>query len=264
MTNDDNGGWDLMIQDEKFIAHLRAAKHTFEGWDFSWITGTGRMNSELLSWSYGSMAIPLMQKANTLLDMGTGGGELLSMLRPFPGKVIATEGYLPNLAIARERLEPLGVEVVEVTDDERLPFARAQFDLILNKHESYAPHEVRRIIADHGIFLTQQVGGLDCIQINDILGVTPEQNTAEWNLESAIQQLEANQFRVVAAMEEFPVQRFYDIGALVYYLRAIPWQLPGFDVEHQLEAFFPIYQRIEAKGFFDCRQHRFMIQAEAI
>lgn len=28
-----------------------------------------------------------------MLDMGTGGGEFLAMLRPFPKKVCATEGY---------------------------------------------------------------------------------------------------------------------------------------------------------------------------
>ncbi|WP_412850237.1 class I SAM-dependent methyltransferase [Brevibacillus invocatus] len=252
-----------MMNDEKFIAFLRGANQTFQGWDFSWITGTGRMSSELLSWSYGSMAIPLIQKSKALLDMGTGGGELLSKLRPFPRTVVATEGYSPNLPIARERLEPLGVKVVEVDNDECLPFLDAQFDLILNKHESFVPHEVRRIISDRGVFLTQQVGGLDCMQINEAFGVSLEQNAKEWNLEKTIQQLESNRFQVVEAKEEFPVQRFYDVGAFAYYLRAIPWQVPGLNMEEQIEVFYRIHQMIETKGFFDCEQHRFVILAKA-
>lgn len=260
---DDDGGGKSLMNDEKFIAYMRGANHAFQGWDFSWITGTGRMSSELLSWSYGSMAIPLIRKSKALLDMGTGGGEFLSKLGPFPKTAVATEGYPPNLPIAKERLEPLGVKVVEVDNDECLPFADAQFDLILNKHESYAPFEVRRILSDRGVFLTQQVGGQDCMQINEVFGVSLEQTAMEWDLKKAIQQLEADRFQVVDAKEEFPIQRFYDVGALAYYLRAIPWQIPGFNMEEQLEAFYLIHQKIETKGFFDCRQHRFVILAKA-
>ncbi|RCX17648.1 hypothetical protein DFP94_1086 [Fontibacillus phaseoli] len=68
------------------------------------------------------MAIPLMQVAKSMLDMGTGGGELLSMLRPWPKSVCATEGYRPNLSVAKERFEPPGVTVLFVEDDEHLPF----------------------------------------------------------------------------------------------------------------------------------------------
>lgn len=250
------------MKDEKFLAYIRGANQAFQGWDFSWITGTGRMSSEPLSWSYGSMAISLIHHANALLDMGTGGGEFLSKLGPFPKTVAATEGYPPNVSVARERLEPLGVKVVEVDNDESLPFADAQFDLVLNKHESYAPEEVRRILSDGGVFLTQQVGGMNGVQINEAFGVALEQKYVEWNLEKAIGQLEAERFHVVEAKEEFPVLRFYDVGALAYYLRAVPWQLPGVDIEEQLEAFYRIHQMIESKGYFDCRQHRFLILAK--
>jgi hypothetical protein len=33
---------------------------------------------------------------------------------------------------------------------------------------------------------------------------------------------------VLEQKEEFPVSRFFDIGAIVYYLMAIPWQIPDF------------------------------------
>ena len=59
------------------------------------------------------------------------------MLQPFPSTIFATEGYAPNVPIARKKLEPLGVTVVEVTDDTALPFQDGQFNLIINQHESY-------------------------------------------------------------------------------------------------------------------------------
>jgi len=38
-----------------------------------------------------------------LLDMATGGGEFLSSLVPLPPRTVATEGYPPNLEVARRR-----------------------------------------------------------------------------------------------------------------------------------------------------------------
>ncbi len=50
------------------------------------------------------------------------------------------------------------------------------------------------------------------------------------NLEHARAQLETASFKVVKAAEEFPITSFTDVGAIVYYLKAIPWQIPDFTV----------------------------------
>ncbi|MBL2126900.1 methyltransferase domain-containing protein, partial [Klebsiella pneumoniae] len=76
------------------------------------------------------------------------------MLQSFPPTIYATEGYAPNLPIARKKLEPLGVTVVAVIDDTALPFQDEQFDFIMNQHESYSASEVNRILSPNGIFLT--------------------------------------------------------------------------------------------------------------
>ena len=248
--------------DQLFQSYLKDAKQPFCGWDFSYITDTGRMQSELLPWSYGSMVAPLLRRAETMLDMGTGGGEFLSKLRPLPPSVYATEAYQPNVPIAKGRLEPLGVTVVPIQDDDALPFEDGNFDLIINRHESYSPQEVRRILADNAVFLTQQVGGMDCIQINEALGA-PFHEYADWNLEAALQQLRENNFRILFGKEHFSVQRFYDIGALFYYLQAIPWQIPDFTIDAYLEKLYSIHQQIETNGYFDVKQHRFVIKAAA-
>lgn len=142
-----------MKRDPLFLTLLESANTHFSGWDFSFISETGRMKSEPLSWSYGSTAFQLMQRAKSMLDMGTGGGEFLSMLQPFPSTIYATEGYAPNVPIARKKLEPLGVTVVEVNDDTALPFQDGQFNLILNQHESYAASEVKESFLKMGFSL---------------------------------------------------------------------------------------------------------------
>ena len=250
-----------MKRDLLFSSLLESANTNFSGWDFSFISETGRMKSEPLSWSYGSTAFQLIQCAQSMLDMGTGGGEFLSMLQPFPSTIYATEGYPPNVPIARKKLEPLAVTVIEVTDDTALPFQDGQFDLIINQHESYAASEVNRMLSPNGIFLTQQVGGLDCAELNEQFGIHLNSEFASWSLETACNELNENGFTILEAKEEFPFQRFYDIGAIVYYLKAIPWQIPDFTVEGYFEELYRIHEIILQKGYFDVKQHRFMIKA---
>lgn len=252
-----------MKNDCKFIELINDSDQEFSGWDFSYVSETGRIRSGLLSWSYGSLARELMLHADSMLDMGAGGGELLAALRPFPRSVFATEGYEPNIAIAKERLEPLGASVVSIDSDTDLPFHDQQFDLVINRHESFSAGEVRRIIEKNGVFLTQQVGGLDCKEINDWLGVPLNHEYENWNLATALEEIENNRFEILYSQEEFPIQRFYDVGALVYYLKAIPWQVPDFSTEFYLEKLYAIHQHIQSKGYFDVKQHRFIIKAKA-
>ncbi|AVM23020.1 class I SAM-dependent methyltransferase [Bacillus pumilus] len=252
------------MNDKQFSSLIKQADEPFVGWDFSFISETGRMKSEMLSWSYGSVATSLVQSAKSMLDMGTGGGEFLSKLRPFPTSVYATEGYKPNVPIAKERLTPLGVKVVQIDQDETLPFEAGKFDLIINQHESFSSKEVRRIISKEGIFLTQQVGGLDCIEINENLGVSINEEFIDWNLELALKEIQESNFEVLKSAEEFPILRFYDIGALVYYLKAIPWQVPGFEISNVKDELYTIHKTIEQKGYFDAKQHRFIILAKAV
>lgn len=253
-----------MKKDLQFLNLIQDGSKPFSGWDFSHITDTDRVRADLLSWSYGSMAKQLIRSATSMLDMGTGGGEYLSRLRPLPPSVFATEGYKPNVAIAQKRLEPLGVKVVAIDDDTNLPFQDHQFDLILNKHESYSPKEVRRMIKAHGVFLTQQVGGMDCRGINEALGAPINREYENWHLATAHEELEKSGFEVLVSKEEFPVQRFYDIGALIYYLNAIPWQVPGFQVTSYEKKLYKIHRSIQTEGFFDVKQHRFVLKARPI
>ncbi|WP_404452288.1 class I SAM-dependent methyltransferase [Virgibacillus necropolis] len=253
-----------MINDKLFLDYLKDVNQHFEGWDFSYISGTGRMGSELLSWSYGSMAKPLIQNAHSMLDMGTGGGEFLSMLRPFPKKIVATEAYKPNVPVAKNRLEPLGVQVVQIEEDSELPFEKNQFDLIVNKHEAYSPKEIKRLLSNGGIFLTQQVGGTNDSGINESLGAPVNDEFINWNLEAALNELAGHSFNVTFSNEEFPVERFYDIGALAYYLKAIPWQVPDFSVKKYEEKLYQIHQQIQSVGYFEVKQHRFIILAKAV
>ena len=92
----------------------------FSGWDFSYLNG--RWQEDAPSWDYRQCVIDHIGRATALLDMGTGGGEFLACLPERPAFTCATENFPANIAVAKSRLEPLGIEVLTLTDDQDLPF----------------------------------------------------------------------------------------------------------------------------------------------
>lgn len=246
---------------ELFDLLIAEASHPFSGWDFSYITATNRMAEGPLTWSKASKLLPMLRKAQSMLDMGTGGGEFLSRLQPFPLATYATEGYAPNIPIARQRLEPLGIKVFKVGEDGQLPFEDNQFDLVINRHEYYDPKEVLRVLKPGHRFITQQVGGKNEQNLNALLGAENYQY-AHWTLDYAVRELHEAGLRILESKEDAPIMRFYDVGAIVYYLKAVPWQVPDFSVEKYLERLAQIHTQIEQQGYIDVLMHRFLIIAE--
>ena len=149
-----------------------AEKAIFEGWDFSYLKD--RYLEKKTSWNYEKYIESYIKKCLSLLDMGTGGGEFLRSLKLIlPDNTVATEGYKPNIEIARKNLSDLNIEVIEKNDDANLPFKDNSFDLIINRHESYFPKEIRRILKPNGCFITQQVGEQNNIELNGFQGLAP-------------------------------------------------------------------------------------------
>jgi SAM-dependent methyltransferase len=190
---------------------------------------------------------------------------MFSYFAPFPPVAYATEAYTPNIPISRKRLEPLGVEVVALEEDEprQLPFEDGIFDLVLNRHGYYWAPELYRIMQPGGVFLTQQVGDRNDIGIRELLGA-PEANVrVEWaDLAEAVANLEAANFQIVKQFEDIYPQRFYDVGAIVYQLKAVPWQIPDFSVKLYFEKLKAIHRKIQRDGYVDVLEHRFFIIAE--
>jgi len=243
---------------EMYAYFVSEYEKPFTGWDFSHVHG--RLTEDTLSWDYEKMVRELLPEADTLLDMGTGGGELLASLSPLPRDTWATEGYAPNIPVARERLEPLGVNVVPVESDDRLPFDDQAFTHVINKHESYDADEVWRILKPGGTFLTQQVGGSNDNDINRALNA-PLMKYTEWDLAHAVEALEEAGFTIIDRREQHYLSYFHDSGALLYYLKAIPWQVEDFSVERYYDKLAYIHQRIEKEGAFPVGCHRFLVKA---
>lgn len=232
---------------------------TFEGWDFSYLSKSGRMQEFPLTWNYPSEIETYLKKASCMLDMGTGGGEFLLSLKDLPKQTFATEGYEPNVKIAQENLKAKKVEVRSIAED-IIPFEANKFDLIINRHESYKVTELHRVLQAKGIFITQQAGGMNDLDINMELGC----NNSEyfnWCLNKTVTDFENNNFEIIKRKECITKTRFYDIGAIAYYLKCIPWQIADFSIEKYFDKLKEIHKQIEIEGYKDFINHRFLIIA---
>jgi SAM-dependent methyltransferase len=250
-----------MMAQESFDQLVQEAlTHDFQGWDFSWTHG--RWHETEPSWDYRRLVEEKIPAANAMVDMGTGGGEFLASLSSRPALTYATESYPPNIPIARDRLQPLGVYVATFENDRALPLPDQKFELVINRHESYDVLELRRILKQGGLFLTQQVGALDCIQLNKFLGAPSDLMIEEWTLEDEIRPLEEAGFHILRGEEEFLDSIFADIGVVVFYLKVIEWQIPDFSLQKYRDRLLAMHEHIRSHGSFRAQAHRFLIEAE--
>lgn len=240
-----------------------AESEPFSGWDFSFLRG--RFEGGRPSWDYREKVMEAMKGPNRMLDMGTGGGELLSSLRPLPEHTFATEAWEPNLEVARRALGPLGVEVVKVESEAHLPFHSDYFDLVINRHEEFSSEEVYRILRKGGTFISQQVGGLNTDELNQLLqrkihGQVVHPNPS-WSLASATKELEKMGFRIVDGMEETFPSYFYDVGAVIYFLKHAPWEIPDFNTKKYRRPLLELHEKIAREGRLEVTTSRFYFES---
>lgn len=244
-----------------FDALVENAKSApLEGWDFSFLSG--RTRREPLPWDYRQAASDLVGRARRVLDIDTGGGEIFGSLNPPRGSV-AVEPYPPNLFVSAQRLRPLGVEVRERTT-ELLPVDDASFDLVLNRHGYLNLVEFFRALRPNGTLLTQQVGQRNDVEFNEALGIpSPSFATAARSVQGLRDDLSRAGFVDCQVSEANLSTQFLDVGAVVFQLRAVPWQAPGFNPDTHRDELWRIHDHIVRTGSFDVRSQRFLIRAEA-
>lgn len=232
-----------------------AVAATRAGWDFSFLHGRTRGGD--LPWSYTELARPLVGAATRLLDQDTGGGEILAGLAPFPAYTVATEPWSPNVPVAQNRLEPLGVEV-RYQPDTRLPASDGEFDLVLNRHGQINPDELSRVLDAGGQFLTQQVGRGNNAEFNNLFDVPADNLQTVGELVESLQQHGLHVTRAEHVTVPFT---YLDIAAVVYQLLTVSWTVPGFSVERYDSLLRALDRRIHQDGGFTVHDERYLLHA---
>jgi hypothetical protein len=249
-----------MNQEELIEIWKFEEQQPFIGWDFSYLEG--RMLEEQPDWSYSVRAAELMKQSSSVLDLDTGGAERFLELREYwPPKVVATEHYPPNFNLATERLSPFGAKVMDVqlSDFGLMPFADTEFDLVLNRHAAFNPNEVARVLTLGGTFLTQQVHGLWAVDLLVAFDAKPQWPDA--TPEKYLPRLKIAGLEIVNHQDWSGELTFTDVGAIVYYLKAVLWLVPGFSVGSHLKYLLKLQEQLEHDQRLKFTAKKYLIEA---
>jgi SAM-dependent methyltransferase len=230
-----------------------------DGWDFSWFDG--RATEERPLWGYSRLMAERMAKASAALDIQTGGGEVLAQVTAPPAVLAATESWAPNIDIATRILAPLGATVVDVPDTADLPFPSDTFDLVVSRHPTVVLwNEIARVLQPGGTYLSQQVGSGTVHELTDaMMGLQPI--GPERSVPRAIADAESAGLAVVDLQEAALRMEFYDLAAVVVFLRKVIWIVPGFTVDRYRRHLAALHDRIQTEGPFVAYSRRFLIEA---
>jgi len=239
---------------EESIAHIH-------GWDFSHIEGK-YMEEDDLPWDYKTVIGKYLTPTMRILDFDTGGGEFLLSLGHPHAFTAATEGFPPNVELCKETLLPLGIDFKQCEDEANIPYADESFDIIINRHGSFDPKELYRLLKKGGLFITQQVGeDNDRELVETVLPGTPKQ-FAGLNLKNQVKAFENAGFQILESDEAFRPIRFNDIGAFVWFARIIEWEFPGFSVDNCFENLLKMQETLKETGCIEGTIHRYYLVAK--
>lgn len=230
------------------------------GWDFSHIEGRYAEDADF-PWDYRQVIGAYLTPERKLLDIDTGGGEfLLSLHHPYENTA-ATENYPPNVQLCRDTLLPLGIDFRQADGNGSLPYADGAFDVVIDRHGDFNPGEIYRVLKPGGVFISQQVGAENDRELVMLLCGNVPMPFPEQYADRAGERFRAAGFSVLRQEECFRTIRFYDVGALVWFARVLPWEFPNFSVDSCLANLLKAQQILQAAGFVEGKTHRFLLVA---
>jgi SAM-dependent methyltransferase len=228
----------------------------FSGWSFPDIKVRPL---EEPRWDYRALVRDMSRGASAVLDLGTGGGELLAGVRDsLPERVVATEEWHVNAPVAYQRLQPLGADVVWCRSL-FLPFREETFDLVIDRHEELDPSEVARVLRPGGRVVTQQVGREHWRELRRHFPRMTDFGDVRGSYASGF----ASAGLLVARNEQQEYKLAYGgLGDVVFMLFAAPWEIPDFDVERDLEALLALEAECSTEEGLVLTWSRFLLVAE--
>jgi SAM-dependent methyltransferase len=237
-----------------------AASADVSGWDFSWLDG--RATEQRPSWRYQRLLARRLAEVSAALDIQTGGGEVLDGVPVFPTTMVATESWPANVRLATARLHPRGVVVVADHDEPPLPFANEAFDLVSSRHPaSEWWTEIARVLRPGGEYFAQHIGPRSNAELYEyFLG---QQHPRVDSRDPAV---EADAARAAGlAVTQLRMERlrveFFDVGAVVYFLRKVIWTVPDFSVDRYRDRLRELHKHIEDEGSFVAHSSRVLVDA---
>ncbi len=210
------------------LAEICADLGELDGWDFS------HMNTERAPtpWNYDEIVSAHLRSDSLLLDLGTGGGEILLSLATECAKAGGIDSSESMISAANRNLDRSNATNVTflLMDNFETGFSDCTFDVITNRHAGFSELEVDRILKPGGLFITQQVGRNNTLNVLAAFDWTPDSFGVGYWDQSWQEEIQNMGYEVVTS-EQYDVDYWFcDIQSLLFWLKSVPLLAP-FDLD---------------------------------
>ncbi|WP_046212886.1 class I SAM-dependent methyltransferase [Paenibacillus wulumuqiensis] len=190
------------------------------GWDFSRM----KCETEGAAWDFYGEISRRCRPDDLLLDIGTGGGEALLELADAARLLVGVEQSTGMMQTAAANLAASGKHNVRILqmDARELQFPDGFFNIVSCRHAPFDEYETFRVLADGGVFLTQQVSEGDKRNLVQAFGREQERQPDGTLMNRYLDGLEQAGFRNVRC-EQYDADEYYATAEdLVFLLKHAP------------------------------------------
>lgn len=242
----------LEAYSQEVLDELLAQIPPRRGWDFS------RMNvlRQPVPWNYHDLVVRYLRPTDSVLDIGTGGGETFTQLANIFGRGLGIDpdAEMIQLAVANSTSGNIGFRVGSA----RLEAVSETFDVILDRQAPFDLDAVGVHLKPAGYFITQQVGERNMACVQAALGqettLPPVQRHA----------FAASGLRLLAFLEYDVEYVVRDIESLLFWLRGLDGAHADLDGSAALASATALNRvlagNVDARGFVT-NEHRYLAVA---
>ena len=228
------------------------------GWDFDKISKRTKVIGK--KWDYIEIVKNYINRETVLLDIGTGGGEVLLKIAPFVRRAYGIDCSRNMIITAKKNLAKSKVSNVEFksANARKLPFRKEYFDVVICRHSEFYPKEVFRVLKPNGVFITQQVGERDKENIKRVFGKGQAFGERAGTLmKKYLRELRKVGFKIIKK-DTYNAIEYYSIEDLKFLLRNTPI-IPGFNSKRDQKFLEEIERKYKRKDGIKTNSFRFLI-----
>jgi SAM-dependent methyltransferase len=219
-----------------------------------------RLQEDPLPWDLRFVVKKFLLGKQSLLDMFAGNADFLNYLPNLPPRVAFVDRLPADAPEQVWNVKDARVRVKHSNGDCLLPFPDISFDLVINRNGRYEIGEVRRVLTPGGVFITQQIGGMNaldlCASLGGLVKITGR------NLVQNVAAFARAGLRLADCGESLGKQRFYRIDDVLYYIKHVPLLTECFDANISKQELAVLETVMERQGYFDCISHRYFLAVE--
>jgi SAM-dependent methyltransferase len=242
----------LEAYSQEVLDELLAQIPPRRGWDFS------RMNvlRQPVPWNYHDLVVRYLRPTDSVLDIGTGGGETFTQLASFFGRGLGIDpdAEMIQLAVANSTSGNIGFRVGSA----ELEAVSETFDVILDRQAPFDLDAVAVHLKPAGYFITQQVGERNMACVQSALG--PETTLPPVRRHA----FAASGLRLLAFLEYDVEYVVRDIESLLFWLRGLDGAHADLDGSAALASATALNRvltgNVDARGFVT-NEHRYLAVA---